>query len=289
MVLVSRDREQVERLRDQGGYGIVLPTIVLIGKVIFPIRLLANAKLWTIFYKGKSMKIQRVVLALFAVFVISSCQPIARGNSTPTNVPTPIGNPIGNLTIDALSQIVYFSDPTVPQYNPNSEQYAQFPEVIKQLENAGVEGAIVLAYAIRFPRDDSFLAAQALLKMPPDVIATTVPILVDNLQYKSDSRIYSLVLLAVVGKPSSCAMREIASLLWDTDPSVRTAAAYAIEKIIEQDFVESSYEIQITPSFTSDAIFPDTPEGKITEKARNWWNEQGSKVDWLSTYGTCAP
>jgi hypothetical protein len=70
---------------------------------------------------------------------------------------------------------------------------------------------------------------------------------------------------------------------------VRSAAALALENIIGQDFIVREYEIEITSSFTADMIFPDTPEGNGVDKARNWWNEQGSKVNWHSTYGACDP
>jgi hypothetical protein len=232
------------------------------------------------------MKIQSTMLAAFAIFVISSCKPAISVNTTSTNT----SSPILAQSIDDLSEMVYFSDPTVPQYNPNSEQYARFPEVIEQLENAGVESSSILAYAIRFPRYDSYLAAQSLLKMSPDIIATTVPILVDNLHSeKPDSRIYSVILLAVVGRPSSCAVGDIALLLWDSNPTVRSATALALGNITEQNLIANEYKVEITSSFTPDMIFPDTPEGKVVEKARTWWNEQGSKVNWHSTYGTCDP
>ena len=171
--------------------------------------------------------------------------------------------------------------------------YSRFPEIVEQLGNMGTDGidaASDLAAAIRFPRQDSYLAGQALLKMGADVTATTIPVLIDNLHsQKSDTRIYSLTLLGSVGKISSCAVGEIASLLWDSDPYVRSAAALALENITEQDFIVREYEIEITSSFTSDMIFPDTPEGNVVDKARNWWNEQGSKVNWHSTYGACDP
>jgi hypothetical protein len=189
--------------------------------------------------------------------------------------------------------MIYVSDPTLPQYDPNAVAYSRFPEIVGQLGHMGIDGidaASHLAVAIRFPRPDSFLAAQALLKMGAEITKTTVPVLVDNLHSPNpDMRIYSVILLASVGKPSSCAVGEIAPLLWDSDPSVRASAALAIEKITEQDLVASEYEIEITPSFTPDLMFPDTPEGKVVEKARNWWNEQGSKVNWHSTYGICDP
>jgi len=235
------------------------------------------------------MKFRNIVTVLLVAFMLASCTPATTIVSTKTVVPTFTSVPL----VESMIEMMYVSDPTLPQYNPNAVAYSRFPEIVQQLGNMGMNGidaASHLAFAIRFPRPDSYLAAQALLKMGAEITLTTVPVLVDNLHDpKPDTRIYSVILLASVGKPASCSIGEIAPLLWHSDPSVRSSAAIAIEKITEQDFVASEYEIEITQSFTSDMMFPDTPEGKIVEKARNWWNEQGSKINWHSTYGTCDP
>ncbi len=197
------------------------------------------------------------------------------------------------LSVEALSEIIWVSDPSSPQYDPNSPAYAEFPNVVKQISDMGadaIDAADDLAVAIRYPRQDSYLAAQALLKLGPDITATTVPLLTDNLRNeKPETRIYSLILLASLRNRASCAVGNIAPLLWDSDPSVRSATALTLEIITEGDLVESDYEISITPSFLANSISPDTPEGKVVEKARNWWNEQGSKVNWHSSYGLCDP
>lgn len=197
------------------------------------------------------------------------------------------------LSVEALSEIIWVSDPSSPQYDTNSPAYAEFPNVVKQISDMGadaIDAADDLAVAIRYPRQDSYLAAQALLKLGPDITATTVPLLTDNLRNeKLEIRIYSLILLASLGNRASCAIGNIAPLLWDSDPSVRSATALTLEIITEGDLVESDYEISITPSFLANSISPDTPEGKVVEKARNWWNEQGSKVNWHSSYGLCDP
>lgn len=229
---------------------------------------------------------QRTAIVVVIAFGLSACAPAAGTRTTQTAVPSPTPA----QSVDDLSEFIYFSDPSVPQYDPNSEQYAQFPDMVNQLGNAGIEAAATLAYAIRFPRDDAFLAAQSLLSMPAEVIATTAPILIDNLHdEKPEPQIYSVILLAAGGKHATCAVEEIARLLWVPDPYVRSAAALALEIITEQDLVASEYEIVIAPNFTAEMILPDTPEGKVVESARNWWNEQGSQVNWHSTYGTCDP
>ena len=188
--------------------------------------------------------------------------------------------------------ILYASDPSLPQYNPNSAAYAEFPSVINQIAGMGadaVDAADDLAVAIRFPRPDSYLAAQALLKLGSDITATTIPLLMDNLAGKPETRLYSVILLGSVGKRASCAVGKTAPLLWDPDPLVRSAAALALEKITGQDLVAGEYEVQITPSFIASSISADTPEGRVVEKARDWWTEQGSKVNWHPRYGICDP
>lgn len=203
---------------------------------------------------------------------------------TVSNSPTP--------SADTLREIIWASDPSLPQYNPQSYAFAEFPNIVKQISDMGdsaIDAADDLAVAIRFPRQDSYLAAQALLKLGPDITATTAGLLIDNLDEKPEARIYSLILLASVGKRISCAVGDIAPLLWDTDSFARSATALALEKITEQDLVESDYEVPIIPSFLANSLSADTPEGKVVEKARKWWNEQGSHVNWHPSYSTCDP
>lgn len=197
------------------------------------------------------------------------------------------------LSVEALSEVIWVSDPSLPQYDPNSSEFAEFPAVVKQISDMGadaVDTADDLVVAIRYPRQDSYLAAQALLKLGPDITATTIPLLIDNLcNEKTETRIYSLILLASVGNRASCAVGNIAPLLWDSDPSVRSAAALTLEKTAGQDLVESDFEVFITPLFLANSITPDIPEGKVVQAARMWWDEQGSKVNWHPRYGICDP
>ncbi len=44
-----------------------------------------------------------------------------------------------------------------------------------------VDAASYMAHAISFPRPDSYLAAQALTELGPEITATTIGILLDNL------------------------------------------------------------------------------------------------------------
>jgi hypothetical protein len=182
-------------------------------------------------------------------------------------------------------------DSTLPRYDIKSPAFAKFPDAVKQLSGMGQEATAAashLAHAIAFPRQDSYLAAQALLTLGPTITGNTIPTLLNNLQsQKTEARAYSLILLGSVGIQASCTMEEIAPLLWDSEPSVRSAAALAMEKIIGHDLVSSEYEIVITPSFQASSIMADAPEGRITGIARTWWTKQGSKINWHTSYSLC--
>ena len=201
-------------------------------------------------------------------------------------------------TIDDLRAIIYASNPELPQYDPRSAAYAEFPEAVRQLSTLGapaVDAAGDLAIAITFPRQDSYLAAQTLLALGPDITSTAIVDLFENLDpgkihnQKPAALVYSAILLSSTGDRASCAVGNIGPLLWNSDPTVRTAAALALEKILRRDLVASRYEIAITPAFLADSIPADTPEGNIVGAAREWWSRQGSKIKWHASYGFCDP
>ena len=48
-------------------------------------------------------------------------------------------------------------------------------------------------------------------------------------------------------------------------------------------------EVLISPTFLADSLPADIPEGVIVEKARRWWNEAGSNINWHPSYGICDP
>jgi len=252
------------------------------------------------------MKIKNIVTVLLVTFILVSCAPVAKVAPTeiaiPTSTlppvpPTPTIAPTPTLTIDDIRAIIYASNPESPQYDPKSTIYAEFPEAVKQLSTMknAIDAAGDLAIAITYPRQDSYLAAQTLISLGSDITSTTIVTLFGNLDsryypnQKPEALIYSIILLSSTGNRASCAVGNIGPLLWHSDSKVRSAAAFALEKIIEQDFVASQYEIEVTPSFIANSISPDEPEGSITEKARQWWKNQGSKVKWHSSYGFCDP
>ena len=252
------------------------------------------------------MKIKNFVIVLLVVIILVSCAPATKFVPTETSVPTstlppvpptPTIAPTPTLTIDDIRAIIYASNPESPQYDPKSTVYAEFPEAVKQLSTMknAIDAAGDLAGAINFPRQDSYLAAQALITLGTDITSTTIVTLFSNLDssyvpnQKPETLIYSIILLSNTGSRASCAVGNIGPLLWHSDSKVRSAAAFALEKITEQDLVASQYEIVITPSFLANSISADVPEGSITGTARQWWNEQGSKVKWHSSYGFCDP
>jgi hypothetical protein len=234
------------------------------------------------------------------IFVLSSCVPDTPTVSTPTPgdtaMPTATETSISTvpvLTAEELSAKLWVSDPTLPQYDPDSADYAAFPEVLKQLASMGpdaIDAADDLAVATRYPRLDSYLAAQTIIALGPEITTTLLPILIDNLKFqKPEVRIYSAILLGFAGQPASCSVGELGPHLWDADALVRTATALALERITGKELVESQFEINITPAFLADSVQGDTPEGKISGTARQWWSDQGSKVNWHPSYGLCDP
>lgn len=253
------------------------------------------------------MKIKNIVTVFLVTFVMVSCAPVVKvvpiETAVPTSTftpvpPTPTVTPTSILTLDDIRAIIYASNPESPQYDPKSAMYAEFPGAVKKLSTMGsngVEAAGDLAGAINFPRQDSYLAAQALITLGTDITSTTIVTLFSNLDssyypnQKPEALIYSIILLSSTGNRASCAVGNIGPLLWNSDSRVRSAAAFALDRITEQDLIASQYEIEISPSFMANSIIADEPEGSITGTARLWWNEQGSKVKWHSSYGLCDP
>ena len=253
------------------------------------------------------MKAKKIVIVLLIAYILVSCAPAVKVVPTETYVPTltliPVPpastiTPTPTLTFEDLTAIIFASNPESPLYDPKSTAYAEFPEAVKQLSMMGANNYSALsdlAFAITFPRQDSYLAAQALILVGHDARAYTIAVLFSNLDssyypnLKPEALIYSTILLGSIGNDASCAVGNIGPLLWHFDSKVRSAAAFALERITNQNLVASQYEIEITPSFLAKSIYADEPEGSITGTARQWWNEQGSKVKWHSGYGLCDP
>ncbi len=252
------------------------------------------------------MKINYIITVLFFALILISCAPAAKVVPTETAVstftvttipPAPTITSTTTPTMDDLRHIIYASNPESPLYDSKSAIYAEFPEAIKRVskDSKAIDAAGDLAVAITYPRQDSYLAAQALISLGPEITSTTIVTLFSILNssnlhnLKPEAIIYSTILLSSTGNKASCAIGNIGPLLWNSDARVRSVAAFALERITGKDLVASQYEIQITPSFIASSILADEPEGSITRTARQWWNEQGSKVKWHSSYGFCDP
>ena len=203
---------------------------------------------------------------------------------------TPI--PTYSDPVDRLIAIIEVSDPASPTYDPGSAAYEDFPETLKQLaamNSSTNNAASMLAYALSFPRQDSNLAAQALISLGPDWAATDLPILISYLTNpRPEIRMYSAIVLSIIGDQGSCSLGNIGPLLWDPDPYVRTSAALAIQGITGRELVPNIYAI--TPDhLSSSPVAADTPDSKIVEAARVWWTNSGSKVNWHPGYDLCDP
>jgi hypothetical protein len=234
------------------------------------------------------------------ILLLGGCTPILGTVSPPLSTGTPVTAAtqtsvpaVPTRSAEQLSAIIWASDPTNPHYDPASAAYAEFPEVLTQLARMGldaVDAADDLAVAIRYPRPDSYLAAQTILALGPEITTTLLPILIDNLRYQEPGvRIYSAILLGFAGRQASCSVGKLGLLLWDPEARVRTSTALALERVTGLDLVAGQFEIKITPAFVADSVPPDSPEGKISGKARQWWSDQGSKINWHPSYGACDP
>jgi len=251
-------------------------------------------------------------LILPYILLLAACTPIIRPvkQAITTSIPiapvpptsTPSATAIKNISATATTDTLVYadpfdgivatleaSDPQSPDYDPNSSAYAAFPQVLKQLAGTGINGASMLAYALTFPRPDSYLAAQVLITLGPAIIGTDLGQLTDSLlDRRAQVRLYAVLTIGTVGNEASCAIGNIAPRLWDPDPYVRSASAEALSSITGKDLVQAGHEFTPQP-FSTGPVPPDMPEGSLTGVARKWWDEQGSKINWHPGYGMCGP
>ncbi len=154
-----------------------------------------------------------------------------------------------------------------------------FYDVIEELEKRGQsasEAAPVLAKAMSYNRRDSVVAGEALIPMRQSA-ASAIPILLRNLDNeREDVRRYSIFNLGFIGKPAECSIPKLGSLLWDKDPGVRSASAIVIEALTGIDLVRDDEELD--PELYG-SVNLDDPEGSVTRKAREWWQETGSNLE----------
>ena len=200
-------------------------------------------------------------------------------------------------SIREIMDILIASNPQASIYDPSSKQYAKFPEALKQLKEMEPNilkdedlNLSILAAAINYPRQDSILAGDVLITFPPKYVGTTLPELIDFLSSsRSDVRKYALILLGYVGSGASCTVGNIGPILFlAKDPSVRSTSAIALDNILNKGFVPAEYKV--TSNFFSIHSIPnDDPAGSFTGRARTWWQDEGSKINWHPNYDLCDP
>lgn len=204
--------------------------------------------------------------------------------ATETRAPTP--------TVDDLVRILEASDAASSGYAPGSPAYDEFPRAVAQLAalNASTNNAASeLAYAIGFPRDDSYLAAQALISLGPNWTATTLPILMDHLKNPTPRvRMDSALVLSTIGTTGSCALGNVGPLLWDSDPYVGSSIALAVQSLSGKQLVAQTL-LAAPADLSASPVAPDVPDGRIVATARAWWVEHGSKINWHPSYDLCDP
>ncbi len=237
------------------------------------------------------------------IMILSACATHSAPTATlsPTNTPptTPSATPVTSYhtpsqqeIVDALINIIEASDPASHVYDPKSLAYQDFPLALPELarlNSASNSAASELAYAIGFPRPDSILAAKALISLGPEWAGTTLGQLTDHLKDpRPEVRLYSLIVISIIGPDGSCALEQVGPLLWDRDPQVRTAAALAAQSLSGRALVSNVYSID--PSrLAPTPVAPDAPEGHMAGTAQTWWTEEGVKVNWHPSYGMCDP
>ncbi len=196
------------------------------------------------------------------------------------------------LPLEELIAILEASDPALVDYDDlePSEGFADFIFAVNELRELGPAAAAAapaLARALQFPRRDADVACPALVAIGPSA-EIAIPELTDAL--KSDyanARRDAAYVLGIIGERSKCAVPDIAPLLWDSDPFVRSAAAGALDKITGIDLVAKIYDLD--PASDPCSVFGDSDGGEISGEACSWWTEEGQYLDWTEGAALCDP
>ena len=217
---------------------------------------------------------------------------IAAATRPATPAAVTASTPVYANAVDGATALLEVSDPASPTYDPHSNDYAQFARALAKLallNSPENNAASMLAYAITFPRPDSYLAAQFLISLGPAVDGTTVGQLLPSLKDpRPRARLYTVLVIGNAGNQASCALGQVAPLLWDSDPYVRSATAQAMFNITGRALLPDGTRFTPQP-LTANPVPPDLPPGSLTNPARAWWDEQGSKINWHPSYDLCDP
>lgn len=210
---------------------------------------------------------QSVVLWAILILNLTGCE-ILHG---------PKPSPMSTYSTEQLIEIL--EDPASPKFGLATAELGRRVSEASRV-------APVLAQALMYPRRDSYVAGVALVSMGAEA-KPAIPQLLQAIQSdRADVRLYAAFVLGTIGEASECAVPELADLLWDSDPFVRSSAAGAIEAITGIDLVMINYEID--PEHPG-SVGSDSPEGLITENARIWWLQEGQYLDWSSNIIYCNP
>ncbi len=195
------------------------------------------------------------------------------GCSFAPNTPLP---PLSEKTNAELIQLL----DTFRYENDEVSKYS-FKLIVEELEERGAsasEAAPTLARMIAFDGSTSVTASYPLIAMGSSA-QSAIPYLLQNLDSeREDVRRHSIFALGTIGKPAKCSIPEIAPLLWDNSPCVRSAAAGALTEITNIMLVESDlYKLDAT---IPGSVACDNEEFRISQIARKWWTETGQYMDW---------
>jgi hypothetical protein len=221
--------------------------------------------------------VKRFPLSLTTLLLVA-CAPRTVSSPTP-------------LSLGDLMVVIRAGDPSLPESQYNSHLFAQFGDAAQQLTAMGTAAepaAPLLAEALAYSRRDSYMAARPLVALGPHAVSA-VPQLLKNLTNPSAHvRRHSAYVLGSIGTQASCAVPNIAILLWDSDPFVRSAAAASLEAVTGVDLVPTHYQIRANPD-DAGSVPGDEPDGAIVHTARDWWSAAGAVDDWQASSTACQP
>jgi hypothetical protein len=205
------------------------------------------------------------------------------------------------VCLSAVLLIAIIRDHWQSDYGTSSMSTEQLIQIIEDSESSlfwhattelakrgvdAAEAAPALARALSYPRRDSYMAGIALISMgaaAEPAIQYLIPALKNDY---SEARAYAAFVLGAIGEESKCAIPEIASLLWDEDPTVRGSAVITLDALTNKNLVPYWNKLNPSRAYT---ITMDIPEGTITTDARTWWEQEGQFITWVEGSNNCVP
>ena len=164
---------------------------------------------------------------------------------------------------------------------PESKDFSKATKKLGEMGQEAASASLALAEAMQYPRHDSYMAAQALIKIGPDAKEAIPELLIALENERSEIRADAAIVLGVIGEAAQCAVPNLAQHLWDDAPEVSSSAARALDAITGVDLVEEVDKLAVSTSVIYDE------DGTISEKARYWWSDEGQNEDWDRGVGSC--